>query len=435
MQSQSASPHHNAARPTLRAGHWLIAGALLLGVAVMMVIATHDVLTEPHPGHNDFMSRWEGVRAFWYDGLNPYDEQASAQIQERIYGRPAEADEDPGYFAYPFYTVFLLWPLVHTSYAWAAAIWMVLLEACLIGAQVLLLDLFGWSPKPWLLGLLLLWTLVQYFAARGLLLGQPGVVVYFLEVLALWSLARRRDRLAGIALALSTFKPQMGYLLVPFLLLWALTARRWRFIGWFASVFGALMVASFAVEPGWFADWLAQIRLYPSYTAIGSPVWVVMEYYLKLGAAGEWAVNALLFAGLLWVWRAVLWQRREQWLPWALMLTLTVTHLAALRTATPHFVVFVIPLTFYLRALSRRSNGLVALVLVALLVLPWIHFLATIEGDFEHQTMYLPAPFGMLALLWLTRRMWRGVSLFPGKVDMRAATAVSAEAARSTESR
>jgi len=396
-----------AARAPGAAGRWLALG-LLLAIGATLVVATHDALTAPHPGHNDFMSRWEGVRAFWYEGLNPYGEQASAQIQQRIYGRPAQPGEDPGYFAYPLYTVFLLWPLVHTSYAWAAAIWMVLLEACLIGAQLLLLDLFGWRPRRWLLAALLLWTLVQYFAARGLLLGQPGIVVYFLEVLALWGLARGRDRLAGGALAISTLKPQMGYLLVPFLLLWALRDRRWHFVAWFAGVFGALMLAAFVAEPGWLGDWIAQIRRYPSYTAIGSPVWVVMAHYLGLGTAGEWAVNLLLFGGLLGAWHAVLWQGRRERLDWTIMLTLTVTHLAAVRTATPHFVVFVIPLTFYLRKLSRRAQGgaWTGLALLALAALPWLHFLLTLDGDFEHPSMYLPLPFGGLALLWLTRRWW-----------------------------
>ena len=61
------------------------------------------------------MSRWEGVRSYWRDGLNPYGEAASANIQQRIYGRMAADDEDPGYFAYPFYTVFVLLPLVFTG--------------------------------------------------------------------------------------------------------------------------------------------------------------------------------------------------------------------------------------------------------------------------------------------------------------------------------
>lgn len=198
----------------------VIVGIVLLILAVGNVIATHQILTEPHPGHNDFMSRWEGARAFWRYGLNPYGDEASLKIQERIYGRAATDDEDPGLFVYPFYTVFLVWPLVYTSYAWASAIWMVLLEACLIGALLLGMDLFRWRPPVWLLIVLFLWTLVYYFAARGLLLGQPGLLVYFFEVLTLWSLAKGHDRLAGTALALSTIKPQMGFLLVPFLLLW-----------------------------------------------------------------------------------------------------------------------------------------------------------------------------------------------------------------------
>ncbi len=380
-------------------------GLLLAG----NVVATHDVLTAPYPGHNDFMSRWEGVRSYWRDGLNPYGEAASANIQQRIYGRMAADDEDPGYFAYPFYTVFVLLPLVFTGYAWASAIWMVALEACLVTATVLLLDLYGWRPRPGLLGVLLLWTLSNYYAARGLLLGQPGLLVYGLHVLALWAFARRRDALAGAALALSTIKPQMGFLLIPFLLLVGLSLRRWRFLAAFAGAGAVLAGLSFALVPTWLGDWLAQIEQYPSYTALGAPVWIVTRHYLGLGALAEWAANVALWALLAWAWAMVLWRGRGERLDWTVMLTLTVTHLSAVRTATPHFVVFTIPLLFYLRGLTRRQrNGerLSAAILLALLVIPWVHFVLTVEGEFEHPTLYLPVPFGMLALLWLTRRQW-----------------------------
>jgi hypothetical protein len=385
-----------------------LAALVLLALLGGMVVATHNVLTEPHPGHNDFMSRWEGARSFWRDGLNPYGDEASLNIQQQIYGRAANDDEDPGYFAYPFYTLFLLWPLVYVSYAWASAIWMVLLEACLIGALILLLDLFRWRPRPWLVALLLLWTLFEYFAARGLLLGQPGVLVYFLQTLTLWALAKRRDRLAGSALTLSTIKPQMGFLLVPFLLLWGLRARRWRFVGGFTALWGGLMLASFAVGPGWFADWIDQVERYPSYTEIGAPVWVVMQYYLGLGVIGEWVVNLALYGLLLWAWYAVLVRGQMTRFDWAVMLTLLITHMSAVRTATPHYVVFTIPLIFYFRTLDRRTRGgrWIVLIMLALLVLPWLHFLLTVEGEFEHPTLYLPVPFILLPLLWFTRRMW-----------------------------
>lgn len=391
-----------------RWGVWGVVGLLGLLLAGN-VVTTHDVLTAPYPGHNDFMSRWEGARSYWRDGLNPYGEAASTKIQQRIYGRMAAEDEDPGYFAYPFYTVFMLLPLVFTGYAWASAVWMVLLEVCLVAATILLLDLYGWRPRLGLLGLVLLWTLGNYYAARGLLLGQPGLLVYGLHVLALWAFARRRDALAGVALALSTVKPQMGFLLIPFLLLVGLSLRRWRFLAAFAGAGALLAGLSFALVPTWLGDWLAQIEQYPSYTALGAPVWIVARHYLGLGAVAEWVANAALWALLAWAWVMVLWRRRGERLDWTVMLTLTVTHLSAVRTATPHFVVFTIPLLFYLRGLTlRQRNGarLSAAILLALLVIPWVHFVLTVEGEFEHPTLYLPVPFGMLALLWLTRRQW-----------------------------
>lgn len=393
-------------------------------IFVVAVIGTYYSLTEPFPGLNDFMSRWEGSRSFWQEGLNPYGEEASLNIQRAIYGRPAGELEDPGYFAYPFYTNFLLLPIVNTSYAWASAIWMVLLEACLIGALVLLLNHFQWQPSPILLGILILWTLVSYFPARGLLLGQPGLLVYFLEVLAIWALARKADRIAGVALAISTIKPQMGYLIVPFLLLWGLREQRWQFIGSFVIVFGLAMLASFAIEPTWMNDWLSQVGRYTSYTQIGGPVWVVSNW-LWLGIdpeTGLWAINGgygniiettlavILYGYMLWTWYEVLIQRKTERLMWTIVMTLTITHLVAPRTATPHYVIFIIPLIFYLQQLVRpkikRGSLYAILLLVVLFVQQWLHFLLTVDGEFEHPSLYPPTAFLVFFVLLFTRKLW-----------------------------
>ena len=392
----------------------VLAGLLALLVAGNVVV-THDVLTAPHPGHNDFMSRWEGARSFWVDGLNPYGEEASLNIQKRIYGRAAVGTEDPGYFAYPFYVVFFLWSLSYVPYAWAAAIWMVLLEACLIVSLFLIVDMYRWRPPLWIRAALVLWMLLVYFAARGLILGQVGIVVYLFQALCLWALARERDTLAGVALAFSTLKPQMAFLLVPFLLLWALRARRQKVVGSFGLAFAVLMAASFLFLPSWLGDWIAQVRLYPQYTAAaypdtGSPVWILFNYYLGLGAVGEWIMNLFFYGLMLWAWFTVLVQNRMERFMWVLMVTLAVTHLVVLRTATTHFVVFVIPLIFYLQLITRRARRRGYLwvlgILLASLVSTWTHFLLTVRDSLEHPTLFLPATFGMLILLWFTRKAW-----------------------------
>lgn len=387
----------------------LILAALLAFMAVTWGIYTFK--SKPYPGANDFYSRWSGARSFWLDGLDPYGEEASLAIQIGIYGRPVQEDEDPGYFTYPMYTTLLLAPLTPLPYAWAEATWLALLIALQIGALALLIDVFSWRPRAFLLSVSVLWGIFFYPASRGILLGQPGLVVYFLEVLALWTLARGRDGVAGAALALSTIKPQMGFLFVPFLLLWGLWERRWRLIGAFAVVWGGLMAWSFIVLPGWFGEWWEQLARYPSYTAIGSPLWVLTRVYLPfLGAPGEIVIGGALVALLLWAWWRVIIQRRGAEFGWAVALTLTVTHLIAVRTATPHFVVFNIPLYFYFAALiaadQRRGPRVVALAQLVLIIGLWALFLLTVQGKFEHPAMYLPLPFGMLLLLLISRRLW-----------------------------
>ena len=386
----------------------IFAGVILTLLAVCTVFI-HNYFTEPYPGLNDFMSRWEAARSFVIDGLNPYGEQASLNIQEQIYGRPVVAGEDPGYFAYPFYTIFMVWPLVYLSYSWASAIWMVLLAVCVVLSLVLLLDLYAWKPKPWLMCLFILWSLIYYYAGRGVILGQVGLVVYLLEMLTIWGLIRNKDEIAGIALAVSTVKPQMGFLIVPFLLIWGLRAGRWRFLSGFGVSFGILMGLSFLMEPTWLGDWIAQVRLYPSYT-VASPVWILTQMYLGLGDFGENVVTLALYGLLLWTWYGVVMQKRQERFLWVVSMSLVITHLVAPRTATPHFLVFMLPLAFYFAAAAKHSrrhgSKWAMLILAALLIIPWVHFLVTIVGDQEHPVVHLPLPFGLLALLWFTRRQW-----------------------------
>lgn len=385
----------------------LIAEVILVALAAY-VLVMWQVFTKPFPGFNDYTTVWEASRSYFYDGLDPYSAETSLNIQTRLYGRAALPDEQPNHYAYPFYTVFASWPFIHFEYTLATAMWVVLLQACLIGALVLLLDLYRWKPSPVMLAALVIFTLVCYPGARGLLLGQISHLVYFLQVLALWALVRRRDALSGVALALTTSKPQMVVLFVPLLLLWALSQRRWRLIAAFVITMAVLVGLSFLLQPDWVEGFLYQLQLYPSYIEVSTPAWVLAEYLLGLGRGAELALNAIGLIFVLWTWFALIVQHRHERFLWTVMVTLTVTHLVGLRTASPHFIVLVMPLLFYLREWARQRKPLwIAPTLFMLFLLPWLHFLLTIgEAKFEHPTVFLPMPLLTLAVLILTRQQW-----------------------------
>ena len=92
---------------------------------------THRVLTSQVPGANDYYSRWHGARALLVEGRNPYGLDVTEEIQPVIKIDPSEVGR--GGFNYPLHVIFLFWPLVYLSYAWAQAIWMVMLQWFAIG--------------------------------------------------------------------------------------------------------------------------------------------------------------------------------------------------------------------------------------------------------------------------------------------------------------
>ena len=388
-----------------------LAGLLVTILLIADVGVTYTFLTPAQPGATDFYSRWMGARAYIQQGLSPYSDEVSRQIQAGIYGRPLQPGEDLYLFAYPFYTALLIAPLTLLPYPWAAAIWLVVLQASLVGALLLALALYGWRPLPVLMVSLGLWTLLFYPHWRGLLLGQFVILVLLFLTLTLWALSRRRDGLAGVALALTTIKPQIVFLVIPLLLIWAITQRRWRFVGAFAFTLGALLAASFLAQPGWLAGFLQHTLAYPTYTAyppyiLTSATWVLAHVTLPIpGIPGEIGIALALLVGLGWAW----WREaRSGWISfhWTLGLTLVVSHLAVPRTATPNYVVFVLPLIPLFRHLYQQAGAfaLVAVLLVLFLGL-WLVFLVLGVGIGDLAILIGMPLLMLLALFWGRRAL------------------------------
>lgn len=386
----------------------LIASIALLLLFGAIVVATYAVFTSRWPGANDFLSRWEGARSFWVDRLNPYSDEVTQRIQIKIYGRPARADEDPGPFAYPFYTVFTLLPLVWLPYAWAEAIWLALLAFSIVALALMSMSLLRWRAGPLGLAGAILFSLFFYFSARAIFLGQYAILVAALVAGSFLAIRSGRDGWAGVLLALSTLKPQMVFLIVPYVLLWAFVHRRWRLLADFIVSMAILAGLSFALMPAWLVDFLRQLGNYTSYTAIGSPVWVIVQYYFHLGDAAEAIVAGAIGLTLIGVWVQTL--RRQDWgtFQWVCGLTLIVSNLIALRTATTNYVILYPALWLTAKAMVDRSpkwgRAIVSAGTLALLIGMWLLFSATVVNKFEHPLAYLPLPFG-LAFVFV---MWRG---------------------------
>jgi hypothetical protein len=388
---------------SLKSAIGILIGVLALSAVLALdAYVTYAVFTSKFPGANDFYSRWAGGRAFLIDGLNPYSDEVTRRIQLGMYGHLAGEGADQVAFAYPMYTIYLFFPLsLIPSYPQAQALWQAILEFALLLAVFFTFRIYRWRPKPWLLAVTCFWSVLFYPGARSIILGQFAIVVFAFIALALWAVKEDKDIVAGSCLALSTIKPQMVFLLIPLLLLWAIYHRRWQLLGSFIVSMIVLVLSSLLLVPTWPADFLAWMIKYPSYTAIGSPIWTLTHYFSpQLGTPAEIVIFLLVLGHLLYTWRGVV---NGSWLEfnWVVAMTLIVTNLIALRTATTNYVVLLMPAFIIFKTLDRRfqRRGAVLIALIELLLLVgfWVLFAATVVGNYEHPIMYLPLPMG----LWL----------------------------------
>jgi hypothetical protein len=362
-----------------------LVSVLIAAVILLDAYATYIVFTSKFPGANDFYSRWAGGRAFLVDGLNPYSNEVTHRIQLGMYGHLAEEGTDQVAFAYPLYTIYLFLPLsLISSYPQAQAIWQVILEFALLMGVFFTFRTYRWQPKPWLLAVTCFWSILFYPAARSIILGQFAIVVFAFVALTLWAVKEGKDILAGLCLALSTVKPQMVFLLIPLILLWAICHRRWRVVGSFTISMTVLVLSSLLLVPTWITDFFTWMGKYPSYTAVGSPIWTLTHYFFpQLGKPVEIVISLLVLGYLLYTWRGAV---NGSWLEfdWVVAATLIVTNI---------FIVF----KTLEKRFQRRGAMLIALIELLLLIGFWVLFAATVVGDYEHPIMYLPLPVG----LWL----------------------------------
>jgi hypothetical protein len=420
-------------RPTVqarnhRATQWLILAVLLVLLIAGESFALYTIFTSQFPGGNDFFVRWLGGREYLLHGTNPFDQSVAEKAQVAMFGHLARpGDKDEAYFAYPLYTLYFFWPLSLLPYAWAQAIWMTWLQFVLLGSTLLAVRLAGWDPPNWLFWFTLFWGIFFYNGARAIILGQFSILVSLFLMLALWAIGRRRDGWAGIFLSLTTIKPQMVFLVLAFLLLWALANRRWRLIGGFVGGVLALVGSSVLLVPTWPVDFARNVIAYSDYVSFGTPLENLLHYLLPAAIAAPLTIllSVLFLLALLPGWWLALHGQPGAY-TWSVFFTLIVGSLISFRSATTNQVILYLPLFFFFLRLSKGHWGVTAqrqagvdgsgqraavaavLIEAGLMVLMWGAFALTLEGNWEHVMLHGLLPALMLlfyAADW--RSLWR----------------------------
>jgi hypothetical protein len=251
-------------------------------------------------------------------------------------------------------TLVLLLPLSLLPAALAQPLWLASVFWGWIWTVVGLSYTLNPLGRPSTRAVMVIWSLLLYPVAWGLLLGQPALAAAALLTAALIALRNERDTLAGIALAAAAIKPQITLLAILALLVWAAWQRRHRLIASFAISVAILLAISFALLPSWVAGFLYAVQRYADLMPFRSPISALAALF---GGSGRWiqialAIGLTILTG--WSWRK---DARAGAVPIrAVSLSLVVTTLVIPRLSPINHVVLLIPLASGLSAWWGRKG-------------------------------------------------------------------------------
>jgi hypothetical protein len=369
---------------------WIVE-ASAWGVFVLITAFLYDewFIPGPHgPFHwvgMDFVPYWVGVRSM-LAGQSPYDPETTRLIQITLLGGGVPAGQDPMMFVYPPLLFLPLLPLALLRLKWAISVWVGTILFFLV--NYLGYISLGWGNRnPWRM---IFWWFCLVIGALPFIsisgtkgeLGLLSMAAIFLA--QKWS--NGKVFRAGIFLALSLLKPNLVVIPVVSLLIWGIIERKYKFIAGFIITLAILFFASWMAVGNWIPDYMEMIQgtggapIIWSYTALSSP-WNIVYFVLFI---------AIFLYALVNYFKS---RSSQSWFSASIL-----TGMAIL----PMRWIYDLAVGFILLADVKQPRGWNAILLVAVLSLPWM--LTILPEPVRWQAMVVIVPIGW-ALLWITNNL------------------------------
>jgi hypothetical protein len=343
------------------------------------------------------------------DRLSPYSDEVAVRIQIAAYGHPAQGIEHELRVAYPLYSVFLFAPFsVINDYEIARAAWMTILEVALVAMALLSLNLVGWKPPLVIQGSILLFSLIWYHAVRGVINGNAVILIGLLLTSVFSYIKSNHDELAGLLLAVTTIKPHLVVLIIPFILVWSIYQKRWKVLAWYFGSMAILISLGLLIIPDWIYQNIWEILKYPGYNPTGTLAAALTEWLPTLENEFKWGAPIIL--GFLFIRES--WKARKgnfSHFLWTGTLIIMISQWIGIQTNPGNFILLFPALILVLSVLVRRweeqGTWITIGYLSLLFIVPWITFVITIQRSYQpvqNPIMYIPLPLiSFFSLYWI----------------------------------
>lgn len=354
---------------------FIVTGIILMALIALAAITWGNYrFIHQNPEKSDFISRWAGARIFITQGVSPYSSQASREMQELAYGWEDGPGVDDLQYMYPFYAVFIYAPFALIGdLEWARAVWMTALEVGVLLIGVVGLYLSRWKIPKLLSVVLIVFAVTWFYSVQAVMDGNVAIFCVLAISACLLAIRYDMDVLAGFLLAIASIKPQMVILFILFVLIWAVSHRRWLIIWSFFGSVLLLFALAILLLPDWIMQYLRQILPYIKDFQFTTPGSIFSDTLPGIGRQMGWALTGIMVLLLFLEWRAAL-GKDFHWFLWTANLTLVVTILVGIPSSIFNFVVLLPVLIFVLVTVGGRWGRSGRVLMIMSMVILWISF-------------------------------------------------------------
>lgn len=376
---------------------------LFLAAVVGLFIASYRY-TSHNRGEERFLIYWAGMRNWLVKGASPYSDATASYIQTLS----VQSGESNIRVSYPLYGGIVFIPFAAIpGYTLARALWITTLSIAILISGILCLNLVGWRSSVVMLALFLFLTVTGYPSLSLMISGNATILSALFLIAALDAIRLERDTFAGTFLALATIQPLEVAVVLLFILLWAISRRRWLLVVWFFGLLAVLSVIGAFFIPDWIVQWLRNLLHYSDYLSPSSPAAAFKIWWPGIGRQVGLLFTLLLAISLIsewWMARA----REFRWFLWTTGLTLIISQWVGLPAGMENFVILILPMAIFVSALEERggknTRWVIAGVMLIVYAGTWALYLRTSPGQLRPAMLFLPSL--VLLLLSYYIRWW-----------------------------
>ena len=351
----------------------------------------------------DFLPLWKGANNLLMEGLTPYGEFTTYEIQKMAYGRVAGPGEAPLLVSVPLPLLILrLFIGAFSDINLARAFWMIILQTGLASLVIFSARLAQWSARPLELLLILVFGFFIMPSWHALISANELILLALFLFGAILALNASMDELAGMLMAFSFFELETGGLLLLFLLYWITVKKRWRAWAGLLMTLTLLIVISFIIDPNWLLAFARAVFINWNTNIVPSTFSLFVEWFPGLG---EQIARGLAFLVLLLLMiesQQVL-GRGSLHLAWVACLTSALTPLVGLPVKQAGLI-FLLPAFILSAAVMSQRWAVIGkwvsfFVLLTFFGLTWVLSILSVESAFIWLSLYT-----VVLLYWV--RWW-----------------------------